>query len=87
MKAKILGWLKTAAQNGEILETEESLTLFQALSRFFNQEAIRRIVREGRISNHVIILVNGVDANLLGGLSTQLKDGDEITVIPVVHGG
>jgi MoaD family protein len=34
-----------------------------------------------------LILVNGKEISVLKGLDTKLKDGDELTLIPVVHGG
>jgi sulfur-carrier protein len=36
---------------------------------------------------NALILVNGREISVLKGLRTQLKDGDEIALIPVVHGG
>jgi len=34
-----------------------------------------------------VILVNGIEIGLLKGLKTELKDGDEVVFIPVIHGG
>jgi len=34
-----------------------------------------------------VILVNGREINSLNGLETVLREGDEITVIPLIHGG
>ena len=36
---------------------------------------------------NALILVNGKEINVLKGLETELKDGDEVTLIPVSHGG
>jgi molybdopterin synthase sulfur carrier subunit len=36
---------------------------------------------------NALILVNGREINVLNGLETKLKDGDEIVFVPVVHGG
>jgi molybdopterin synthase sulfur carrier subunit len=36
---------------------------------------------------NVLILVNGVEIGVLYGLATELRDGDEIVFVPVVHGG
>ena len=36
---------------------------------------------------NALILVNGKEINVLQGLETILKDGDEVTLIPVSHGG
>jgi MoaD family protein len=37
--------------------------------------------------SNALILVNGVEISALRGLKTELKDGDEIVFVPVVHGG
>ena len=34
-----------------------------------------------------LILVNGVEISVLNGLETELSDKDEVTLIPVIHGG
>ena len=34
-----------------------------------------------------LILVNGKEISVLDGYETKLEDGDEITFVPVVHGG
>jgi MoaD family protein len=36
---------------------------------------------------NALILLNGREINVLNGLGTEVADGDEITLIPVVHGG
>ena len=36
---------------------------------------------------NVLILVNGREISVLNGLETNLQDGDEIVLVPVVHGG
>ena len=36
---------------------------------------------------NALILVNGREINVLHGLETKLTDGDEVVLIPVVHGG
>jgi len=35
----------------------------------------------------VLIFINDTEADLLGGLRAELKDGDEVTFLPSVHGG
>ena len=36
---------------------------------------------------NALILVNGREIGVLGGLGTKLRDGDEVVFVPVVHGG
>lgn len=40
-----------------------------------------------RLTSNVIILVNGREIGVLAGLETKLQAGDEVTIIPVSHGG
>ena len=34
-----------------------------------------------------LVLVNGVEISVLNGLETELSDKDEVTLVPVIHGG
>jgi MoaD family protein len=36
---------------------------------------------------NALILVNGREIGVLNGLETKLKDGDEVVLVTVVHGG
>lgn len=36
---------------------------------------------------NALILVNGKEIGVLDGVDTKLKDGDEVVLVPVVHGG
>jgi len=36
---------------------------------------------------NAVILVNGKDISVLGGLETEIEAGDRIVLIPVTHGG
>jgi len=38
-------------------------------------------------SGNLLIVVNGVESSMLGGLDATVKDGDVISIVPVVHGG
>jgi molybdopterin synthase sulfur carrier subunit len=41
----------------------------------------------GEIRRFVNIYVNGEDVRFLDGLTTALKDGDEVSIVPAVAGG
>jgi molybdopterin converting factor small subunit len=34
-----------------------------------------------------LMLINGREISVLQGLSTELKDGDKVVFVPVIHGG
>ena len=41
----------------------------------------------GEIRRFVNVFVNGEDVRFLAGLSTDLKTGDEVSIVPAVAGG
>jgi molybdopterin synthase sulfur carrier subunit len=41
----------------------------------------------GEIRRFVNVYVNGEDVRFLQGLTTPLKDGDEVSIVPAVAGG
>ena len=47
----------------------------------------RLLDEAGEIRRFVNVFVNGEDVRFLGGLSTVLKPGDEVSVVPAVAGG
>jgi molybdopterin converting factor small subunit len=55
-----------------------------------SSENFRRVlidpVLESPLPN-AVILINGKEISALDGLKTSVMDGDEITLIPVIHGG
>jgi len=42
---------------------------------------------DGTMKTNALILVNNREISVLNGLETKLSDGDEIVIVPVVHGG
>jgi molybdopterin synthase sulfur carrier subunit len=41
----------------------------------------------GELRRFVNIYINGEDVRFLSGLNSELKDGDEISIVPAVAGG
>jgi molybdopterin converting factor small subunit len=37
--------------------------------------------------DNIIIAVNGIDSSVLGGRDALAREGDEVTVVSIVHGG
>ncbi len=88
VRVKGLGWLATATGLYEIqLVNGESLRGVINNILGSNRDILHRVLKDGMISSEIIVLVNGIDSRLSGGANTSLKDGDEITLVPVVHGG
>jgi len=47
----------------------------------------RLLDEEGNVSEAIIIFLNGDNINTMEGQTTQVKDGDEISIIPLAAGG
>ena len=48
---------------------------------------VRLIDENGELRYFVNIYLNGEDVRFLSGLSTDTKEGDEISIVPAVAGG
>jgi sulfur-carrier protein len=47
----------------------------------------RLMDESGQLRRFVNVYVNGDDVRFINGLSTPLKDGDEVSIVPAVAGG
>ena len=52
-------------------------------------QALRGLVRneQGEVHRHVNIYVNNRAIDDMGGLATEVRDGDEVSIIPALAGG
>jgi MoaD family protein len=64
-------------------------TVGEALDEVFNQhdDLRERITEDGGLRRFVNVYVSGEDIRFQDGLDTELKDGDEVTILPAVAGG
>ncbi|MEN2974302.1 MAG: ubiquitin-like small modifier protein 1 [Candidatus Caldarchaeales archaeon] len=63
-------------------------SLLKTLSQLFGERFTSEVLDDnGLLKKTVKIFVNGRDIDFLDGLSTPIKDGDEIALIPPVAGG
>ena len=46
-----------------------------------------RLIENGDLRRFINIYVNDEDVRFLGGLETQVSEGDSVTVLPAVAGG
>ena len=64
--------------------------LVNQIPELVGNDPFRRILIDPELNDprpNNVILVNGREISSLNGLETELKDGDEVVVIPLVHGG
>ncbi len=54
-----------------------------------NKELLERVFKLNKesIKADIIVMVDGVDVNIVGGLNAAVSNIKEITLIPSVHGG
>ncbi len=61
--------------------------VFEDLVRQFPNLAGQVVTEDGALHKFVNVYRNDEDVRFLGGLDTQLSDGDSVTVLPAVAGG
>jgi MoaD family protein len=88
---KFIGALRHASGVSiRVLDCEECSVkeLIDKISRQLPE--LRRNLIHGELDDprpNALILVNGREISVMNGLNTALKDGDEVVLIPVAHGG
>ncbi|MFX0045354.1 MAG: MoaD/ThiS family protein [Candidatus Hermodarchaeota archaeon] len=71
------------------IDVDEGSSLRTVLQTLVDREEVveRTWTDPETMDREALILWNEVDIGLTGGLETRLKDGDELIVLPLVHGG
>jgi molybdopterin synthase sulfur carrier subunit len=88
VKVKIPTPLQRLTQGKEEVDGEPGsvIELIQALDRKYSGIG-ERISEGGKIRRFVNVYVNEEDIRFLKGEETQVKDGDEVSIIPAIAGG
>lgn len=81
---KLLGGAKKSLSASKIEFEKDDSTILELLD--FLQNKIEKNMSPLDVKN-VLVAVNGVDSSTLEGFATKLKDGDIVTIIPIIHGG
>jgi len=93
VRVRLLGVFRGISGRGQLrIELEEPAVIREVIQRLvesfspeFNQVLIDPELSDPR--PNALILVNGREIGVLEGLETEVKEGDEIVLIPVSHGG
>lgn len=92
VKVRLLGVFRGLAGKDQLQLRLESATVkevIQAMAEAFPTETKTMLI-DGGLNDpqlNALILLNGREISVLKGLETAVSEGDEITLIPVVHGG
>ena len=81
---KLLGGAKKSFSTDKLEIDDNSIPIYKLLDAL--QEMIPKNLPRLDVKN-MLIAINGVDSSTLEGQATVIKDGDVISIIPVIHGG
>jgi molybdopterin synthase sulfur carrier subunit len=92
VNVKFLGVFRGLLGKNKVSLKLEKPTVLSAILKLVESLSIeaKRLLVDPELNDprpNTLILVNGKEINVLKGLETELKEGDEITLIPVSHGG
>jgi sulfur-carrier protein len=88
VSVKIPTQLRSATE-GDASASVDGSTVGEVLDSLYERygELRSRIAEDGGLRRFVNVYVDGEDIRFLDGLDTQVKDGDEVTILPAVAGG
>lgn len=89
---KFMGALRHASGTDQLaLDCRKSVSLKTVINKVTkSRPELQRSLIDQQFQDprlNALILLNGIEISALDGLETKLKDGDELVLIPVVHGG
>ena len=89
---RMLGTLRDASVDSEDLIFQDEVDVSGTVQRLVEEhgERLAGLLLDNVLLNpfpNALILLNGVEINNLEGLRTAVRDGDLLTIIPIVHGG
>jgi molybdopterin synthase sulfur carrier subunit len=70
-----------------MFELKDITELIERLSSDYPNVKERLINKNGEFNRFVNVYVNGEDIRFLENITTKLKDGDEISIVPAIASG
>ena len=77
----------TQGKDKVAVEGEDVKLLIESLDKAHPGIRDRLCDETGALRHFVNIYVNGEDIRYLGGVTTKLKTGDEVSIVPAIAGG
>jgi molybdopterin converting factor small subunit len=89
---RLIGSLRASAGKSTFkLKLEKAVSLRKIMTKIVEEEPkLKRVLIDPELDDprtNALMLVNGREISVLQGLDTKLRDGDELILISVVHGG
>ena len=81
---KLIGGAKKSFSTDKIVLEEKANTVNELISHLIKIKPKNTLEFD---TKNLIIAVNGVDSSALDGYNTKLNDDDEISIVPIIHGG
>ena len=81
---KLLGGAKKSFSTDKIVLEKNTSTINELISHLMQIKPKDTLEFD---TNNLLIAVNGVDSSALQGYDTKLNSNDEISIIPIIHGG
>ena len=81
---KLLGGAKKALGTDKLEFEKYDYTISELLD--FIQKKLPQNT-SGLDTKNILVAINGMDSSTLDGFQTKLKDGDTVSIIPIIHGG
>lgn len=91
VKVKFFGIFRKCAKNEYLyIDLEEPATIESLMNKLSSQiNDCKKFFEFGLndIKSNMIIVVNDKEIGVLEGLKTHVNDGDNVAIIPTIHGG
>jgi MoaD family protein len=89
---KFIGAFRSISGKSKIsIRTKDSVSLSEVIKQVIEEQPkIKRALIDPELEDprpNTLILINGKEISILNGLDTTVKNGDEVVLVPVVHGG
>lgn len=89
---RFIGSLRASAEKSRFtLELKKTISLREVITKIVGEQPrLKRALIDPELDDprtNALILVNGKEVSVLQGLNTKIEDGDELVLVPVVHGG
>ena len=92
MKVRFIGSLRSlASRDGIVLEFADLMSLEDVVRTIVKKLPVLKTVfsnlRSESPKANMLVFVNGKEVSVLSGWKTAIGDGDEVVIVPVLHGG